>query len=591
MKVVNVFLIFSVLLALFGSTASAQTSASRPPFRYGIIVSNTSHLPQAAGLGFGWVKIYVSWKSIEPTKGSFSNYPDNVIQQAQANNLQVVASIFDIPDYEAGSPAPSAMPSDFGDFMGQLAAHFKGQIGAYEIWNEPNVSGTWGWGNPDASVFTSMIKAAYPKVKQADPSALVISGGLSNTLNGNGTSAISDLTYIQQMVQDGIVGNVDAIGIHPYPGPCDPSTTTCGSSGGVMFRRAEQEHDALVQAGGGSIPMWITEAGYFSTPSDLGSNFSGCNGSGSGIGGFASWELDPNTKANDLVAAFQYAYNNWPWLGGFILMNLDMTTDTFRATCDPVRFWAILDQNGNPTPSYTALQQMTKFAPQISFPQWSSTNQVSSPVTISGLVTDPTTNGNPGLDAVVASVDTPYLSSSVLAPSTFSSNGSFTINVDVSHLSYGVVHLIHVYIHTAAEGWTVETVGVTPAAQAGFSPASLTFILNPSVETVAQATITVSRNDGNSQPFSPNPTVSSGTSWLTAVRPMVNRQPDPWHITVTANAAGLSPGIYHAMVTVSDQSSSSWLQNLPVSIPVTLLISNATPRVYIPAVEDGTPPG
>jgi hypothetical protein len=585
MRLVNLFLLLSVLLAaLFGSSAAAQTNAGRPPFRYGIIVSNAVHFPQAAGLGFGWVKIYVSWKSIESSKGNFGNYPDYAIQQAHMNNLQVVASIFDIPDYESGNPPPSSMPNDFGDFMYQLASHFQGQIAAYEIWNEPNVDSTWGWGNPDASILTAMIKAAYPKVKQADPGALVVSGGLSNTLDGNGSSAISDLTYLQQMVQDGIVGNVDAIGIHPYPGPCDPAATSCAASGGVMFRRAEQEHDTLVQAGAGNVPLWITEAGYFSTPSDLGSEFSACNGSGSGISGFANWELDPNTKANDLVAAFQYAYNNWPWLGAFILMNLDMTTDTFRATCDPVRFWAILDQNGNPTPAYNALQSMVKYTPQVSVNAPTSSSAKGT-MTIAGTVSDPTASGSPQIDAAVVSVDGPYGSGSELGMVSFSGAG-FTATFDATRLTAFQNHVVYIYLHTPTGGWAISTVGFVAQPMINATPSNLFFWVDPSQRTPQSVTITLGRNDSNSGSYGWSATESSNAAWLT----IQENHNNPMSVNVTMNPGSLAPGTYSAMITLNPGSDdATYFQNWPFTIPVTVIVGTRH-QVEIPFIEDGGGP-
>jgi hypothetical protein len=117
---------------------------------------------------------------------------------------------------------------------------------------------------------------------------------------------IGDLTYIQQLYRDllnlGAVRDVDAFGIHPSPGPCAPTATSCGGVPGTYFQRAVDEHNALVAVGGSAMPMWITEFGYFSQPGNLDPNAAGCNG-GNGLGGYTAYEVDETTKANYLVEA------------------------------------------------------------------------------------------------------------------------------------------------------------------------------------------------------------------------------------------------------------------------------------------------
>src|SRR5439155_2635889 len=139
-----------------------------------------------------------------------------------------------------------------------------------------------------------------PQIKSADPNALVISGGLSNTGDGNPPTSIGDLTYIQQMLGMGAAQDLDAIGIHPYPGACVPTATSCDQTPGTYFQRANEEHNAAVGAGFPNIPFWITEAGYFSQPGGIDPNAARCNGS-NGLGGFTAYEVDEANKAAWLV--------------------------------------------------------------------------------------------------------------------------------------------------------------------------------------------------------------------------------------------------------------------------------------------------
>jgi hypothetical protein len=127
----RLLLLIGLLLTTLGTSAQAQGNAGRPPFRYGIVVNSSATYGQAAKLGFGYVKLYISWYSIEATPGVFTNYPDYTVQQALGNNLQIVALINNAPGWAAESganllespPPSSSHVAAFGVFMSNLATH------------------------------------------------------------------------------------------------------------------------------------------------------------------------------------------------------------------------------------------------------------------------------------------------------------------------------------------------------------------------------------------------------------------------------------------------------------------------------------
>ena len=59
------------------------------------------------------------------------------------------------------------------------------------------------------------MQRAYPAIKQADPSALVISAGLAPT-NERSERALDDRLYLRRMLQAGALPYLDALGAHPY---------------------------------------------------------------------------------------------------------------------------------------------------------------------------------------------------------------------------------------------------------------------------------------------------------------------------------------------------------------------------------------
>ncbi|HLZ08747.1 MAG TPA: hypothetical protein VKT80_09190 [Chloroflexota bacterium] len=572
----NALIQSTVYLPQVSGAAPALSNAGRPLFRYGIVVSDTKYYPEVAKMGFGYVKLFMSWNTIESTKGQFGNYPDFAVNQAHANNVQIVALIFDTPAWANNgvhnptNPPPTAdNVAEFGNFMGAVAAHYKGQIAAYEIWNEENVSDTWGGQNPDPARYVSMLRAAYPKIKSSDPDALVISGGVANTADGNGTSAIGDLIYLQAILQGGAIGNVDAIGIHPYPGPCAPEATSCPAVPGTYFQRAVEEHNVVAQYA--DLPMWITEAGYFSVPSAIDPTASICD-NGGGIGGFNRYEVSEATKANYLVDAYQYAYTNWPWLGMFMMMNLDFTMDSGRAQCDPVRFWSILTApNGNggaagEGQAYTALKNMTKVAPRVTTdpPPSGGYPQTEGTATITGRVSDPAVTGPLTIDQVTTTIDTPSGPSSPLATASFNASGSFSVVVDVRTLSAYVNHQTYFGIHTVQDGWLLGSGGVQVKPLIRANVSSLQFQVVPGGGQPPNQVVTLLRNDQSTDPFGWAASMSPAASWLHYSLTSGGRT-GTFSITLT----GLTPGqTYQTTVTISCTSAPGYFAN-NIVIPVT----------------------
>ena len=107
---------------------------------------------------------------------------DRVVTEASARGLHVLATPLYTPAWaRAAGTDPLYPPSDlarYAAFCSAAVAHFA-PLGVHhwEIWNEPN-RGFWKPA-PDPARYTAMLKLAYAAIKAQDPSAFVVSGGLS----------------------------------------------------------------------------------------------------------------------------------------------------------------------------------------------------------------------------------------------------------------------------------------------------------------------------------------------------------------------------------------------------------------------------
>ena len=102
--------------------------------------------------------------------------------------------------------AATACPSrehfgDFNNFMGQMAARYKGKVQAYEIWNEENLAAENGGRVANASLYMDMLVGAYDAIKAGDPMAIVVSGPPSSTETNSPSIAISDIALLSPDVR------------------------------------------------------------------------------------------------------------------------------------------------------------------------------------------------------------------------------------------------------------------------------------------------------------------------------------------------------------------------------------------------------
>jgi hypothetical protein len=141
--------------------APQPTSGPNPPsgspptrstgFGYGVQAHAFNDLPKVVGairdLGFGWLKQQVRWAEVEGTKGNYGwSGLDKIADSASAGGVKVLFSVVAAPGWTRPGKSGVGPPDnyqDFSSFMGAMAAHFKGRVQAYEIWNEQNLKREW----------------------------------------------------------------------------------------------------------------------------------------------------------------------------------------------------------------------------------------------------------------------------------------------------------------------------------------------------------------------------------------------------------------------------------------------------------------
>jgi len=230
----------------------------------GLGVVGAPQIANVKTLGVHWVRMFLQWPELQPTPGPVSSnklaYYERIFTQLPPGT-KVILDVVDSPEWETGSSdphAPPRNPNDYAAFVAMLAQRWGKLVTAYEIWNEEDAS-RWWTGGPDPTAYANLLKAAYPAIKAADPSATVVLGGLT----GN------DYQFLEGVYAAGAKGFFDAVGVH--------TDTACNILSPYAFLRepdhrmipdsflAYREVHAVMLANGDEKPIWMTELSWRTT--------------------------------------------------------------------------------------------------------------------------------------------------------------------------------------------------------------------------------------------------------------------------------------------------------------------------------------
>jgi len=308
-------------------------------------------------MGFRWVKQKFPWREIEGIeKGQFDWYrTDYIVSEVEKAGLKLLVRLDQQPywaepaDNQWQPNGPPGDMQDFADFCGAVAARYRGRIGAYQVWNEPNLSREWGNRPPDPAAYTRLLAACYTAIKAADPGAIVISAGLAPT-GTDSAEAVPDLAFLQGMYDAGAAAYFDVLGVnapgYKAPPELDPSAAVAEEYGGgrwFAFRHVEDARALMVANGDARKQVAILEMGW--TLDEVNPAY--------------AWHaVDEATQADYLVRAYQYASRYWqPWIG---LMTTIYIADWEWTPQDEQWWWAIVLPDGTPRQAYYALRDMPK---------------------------------------------------------------------------------------------------------------------------------------------------------------------------------------------------------------------------------------
>jgi hypothetical protein len=193
-----------------GATAAPPAGAAIPGINLDLPGLDAPATGPAPDSGARWARVFLEWATVQPAPGVVDERLLGVYARGAralaARGTRLLLVVTRSPGWAsttglAGGPPAGAAP--YARFIGTVAARLRGTVGAYEIWNEPDIPKFWG-GPPDPRSYTRLLRTAYDAVKSADPDADVLFGGLT----GN------DYRFLERSYRHGARGSFDAVGVH-----------------------------------------------------------------------------------------------------------------------------------------------------------------------------------------------------------------------------------------------------------------------------------------------------------------------------------------------------------------------------------------
>lgn len=282
-----------VLSACGGSgdePADASPPAGPDPF-FGVAPQaplSPDDLARMAEGGVGTVRIFLPWGAIDPTHEDDYTFGDidPAVLDAARNGIEVQPFLYGTPawvaqaydgveceaDCAAYAPRSREALAAWAEFAAATVDRYGpgGElwkenpdvpampVGVWQIWNEQN-SPTFYLPQPDVASFAEVLSTAAEAIRDRDPEAEILLGGMFGTPLGGEAPGIAAQEYLRELYEiEGTDGAFDAVAAHPY-----------AAHQQKVESQVELLREEMVRAGDGDAELWVTELGWASSGPDV----------------------------------------------------------------------------------------------------------------------------------------------------------------------------------------------------------------------------------------------------------------------------------------------------------------------------------
>jgi hypothetical protein len=250
----------------------------------------------------GWVRLeFINEPNTTGSGVSRKDY-DLLVDTLCAHDIPVLGLV-DYQTLERMDWQTDEYRAEFTHVVTGLVEYFDDRIGAWEVWNEPDFSGT----RLDPPVYANLLSATYDAIEATEPDDLVLFGGL-----GSADPNADD--YLRDCYGEfGGSGPFDVFALHPYI-----STEYRYTDGRLMLDPQDYMHyepptiiqkflDRLTSEGDGGKDLWATESGWNSAKGVP---------AGDNCPAIAEQLVSRVEQANYLTSGFDILFNEPEWNPG-----------------------------------------------------------------------------------------------------------------------------------------------------------------------------------------------------------------------------------------------------------------------------------
>ncbi len=268
--------ILLALLALTAATAPGATPRAAPvaplkpptsPPVFGLNSHLATRYPDPSSmdvpaalvseLGVTWVREDLHWHRVQPRPDVWDwTFTDAALRALLSRGINVLGVLG--PSVGWATPYRNDIPNDvsyyapdpdaFVNYARGVVTRYRRYVKHWEIWNEPDHAIFWRPA-PDAAAYASLLNRTAAAIREVDPEATILIGGVNPF----------DTTFLRAVAEHGAWNSFDILAIHPYVNPYAPENGNL-TAAVIGVRALGQQF--------GEKPIWVTEVGWASGPSD-----------------------------------------------------------------------------------------------------------------------------------------------------------------------------------------------------------------------------------------------------------------------------------------------------------------------------------
>lgn len=263
----------------------------------------------------GWVRISLRWSGVEPAPGRWDwGLIDQNVWAARAHGLRVLAMLNHVPRWAGGGPRGNVPPRDpeaWREFVRRTARRYRGEIDAYEIWNEPDLRGEgdgvgWDADLDESPTYADLLHAAAVEIRREAPGTLVVGPSLSSRGGGRARQVWRQLEAAR--FPEGTTADLlDAVSVH--------QNVHDGSGARTWARRFLERSLGPLSREAPSLarkPVWVTELGWKSQEAGEDGQAEGIADAAQCLAGAVDADLCREIAAAGVTHAFIYKLIDFP---------------------------------------------------------------------------------------------------------------------------------------------------------------------------------------------------------------------------------------------------------------------------------------